>query len=68
MSCSKGLIFRPLGGDTCPRIVIEAKLLGCDLMLNDNVQHRDEECFDTDYDINLNYLKNRVNMFWRSHE
>jgi|TARA_R110000851_G_scaffold333345_2_gene512202 hypothetical protein len=68
MSCSKGLIFRPLGGDTCPRIVIEAKLLGCDLMLNDNVQHRDEEWFDTDYDINLNYLKNRVNMFWRSHE
>ena len=47
LSTSKGLIFRPLGGDTCPRIVIEAKLLGCDLKLNDNVQHKNESWFET---------------------
>ena len=44
----KGLVFLPLGGDTCPRMVIEAKLLGCSLHLNENVQHKDELWFDTD--------------------
>ena len=47
MSTSRGLIFRPLGGDTCPRIVIEAKLLGCEILMNDNVQHRFEGWFST---------------------
>jgi len=42
---SKGLIFLPKGLDTCPRIVIEAKLLGCELVLNENVQHKDEKWF-----------------------
>lgn len=48
MSLCKGLIFLPLGGDTCPRTVIEAKLLGCELILNDNVLHKDEPWFATD--------------------
>tara|TARA_Y100000592_G_C5317888_1_gene243362 strand:+ start:30 stop:686 length:657 start_codon:yes stop_codon:yes gene_type:complete len=47
MSTAKGLIFRPCGGDTCPRIVIEAMMLGCDLKLNDHVQHKDEAWFAT---------------------
>lgn len=67
MSTSKGLIFRPLGGDTCPRIVIEANLLGCDLILNDNVQHKDEDWFSTRNSC-LEYLKNRTNIFWRFYE
>jgi hypothetical protein len=44
-STSKGLIFLPKGGDTCPRLVIEAKLSGCELILNDFVQHKDEKWF-----------------------
>ena len=32
---AKGLVFLPKGGDTCPRLVIEAKLLGCDIVTND---------------------------------
>ncbi len=48
MAASKGLVFLPRGGDTCPRTVIEAKILGCDLILNDNVLHKDEKWFDTD--------------------
>ena len=68
LSCSKGLIFRPLGGDTCPRIVIEAKLLGCDLKLNDNVQHKDEEWFSKDHDHCLNYLNTRAEKFWSCYE
>ena len=39
MSHSKGMVFLPRGGDTCPRTVIEAKLLGCELIINDNVMH-----------------------------
>jgi hypothetical protein len=45
---SKGLVFLPRDGDTCPRLVIEAKLLGCELTLNDNVMHRYEPWFATD--------------------
>ena len=43
LSKSKGLVFLPRGLDTCPRLVIEAKLLGCDLAINENVQHAREE-------------------------
>lgn len=68
LSYSKGLIFRPLGGDTCPRIVIEARLLGCDLRLNENVQHKDEFWFNSTYDSCIDYLENRVDKFWRSYE
>ena len=34
MPQSKGLIFLPPGGDTCPRLVMEAQLLGCELVLH----------------------------------
>ena len=37
---AKGFVYLPKGGDTCPRMVIEAKLLGCELHLNDHVQHK----------------------------
>ena len=63
MSTSKGLIFLPLGYDTCPRFVIEARLLGCDLILNDYVQHKDEEWFLTQ-DSCYEYLKDRTSAFW----
>ena len=65
-SC-RGLIFHPLGADTCPRVVIEAKLLGCELDLNDNVQHRDEEWFATDDLDNIEaYLYAARDVFWSS--
>ena len=67
MSTSKGLIFRPLGADTCPRIVIEAKLLGCELILNEFVQHKDEDWFRT-IESCEEYLNNRTDIFWRHHE
>ena len=68
MSQSKGLIFMPLGGDTCPRIVIEAKLLGCDLRLNDYVQHKNEPWFISDYKECVDYLKGRSEVFWSFYE
>jgi len=62
---AKGIVFKPTGLDTCPRYVIEAKLLGCELELNDNVQHLDEEWFNTDnLDSIITYLKSRRTVFW----
>ena len=67
MSTSKGLIFKPLGGDTCPRIVIEAKLLGCEILINKNVQHKDEEWFSTKESCEEYLLKN-ADKFWSWYE
>ena len=66
---SKGLACHPPGGDTCPRVVIEAKLLGCELDLNDNVQHKDEAWFATD-DLQAitDYLLAAPRLFWKSVE
>ena len=64
LSSIKGLIFHPSGGDTCPRMIIEAKLLGCELDLNENVQHKDEDWFSTKEKI-LKHLETRANVFWK---
>ena len=65
MAAAEGFVYLPKGKDTCPRMVIEAKLLGCKLHLNDNVQHKDEEWFATD-DIESieEYLYAAPNLFW----
>jgi len=67
MAKAEGLVYLPPGGDTCPRTVIEAKLLGCKLNLNDNVQHKDEEWFS---DVPLvdteSYLYAARDKFWSS--
>jgi|TARA_B100000035_G_scaffold223208_1_gene191767 glycosyltransferase involved in cell wall biosynthesis len=59
-----GLSFHPLGGDTCPRTVIEAKLLGMQLTTNDNVQHKDEAWFKKTKDEIEDYLLSRHQVFW----
>jgi len=64
----KGLAFMPLGGDTCPRLVIEAKLLGLDLILNENVQHKDESWFTGDRDKTEIYLLTCHDRFWNTVE
>ena len=63
MAESRGLIFLPKGHDTCPRFVIEAKLLGCELILNDFVQHKDEKWF-SNKDNLMSHLKTRTRTFW----
>jgi len=65
LSVSKGLVFLPMGSDTCPRLVIEAKLLGCDLVINENVQHSREDWFNTpDMKKTLEYLYSARERFW----
>ena len=63
---SKGLIFTPTQFDTCPRVTIEAKLLGCELILNDNVQHKNEEWFSKGKNEIIDYLKSRTKFFWET--
>lgn len=60
----KGLIFKPLGGDTCPRLVIEAKLLGLDLIINENVQHCNEPWWSKDINEIESYILDGHNRFW----
>lgn len=67
MASAEGFVYLPTGGDTCPRMVIEAKLLGCKLELNENVQHKDEEWFATDDLQAINdYLFTAPTLFWNS--
>ncbi len=56
---SKGIVYLPRGKDTCPRLVIEAKLLGCDLIINENVQHKDDEWFKDIETIYSHFQKNK---------
>lgn len=66
LSKAKGLVYLPRGGDTCPRMVIEAKLLGCELVLNEHVQHANEEWF-TGPEIDMtSYLYGARERFWRA--
>ena len=62
---SEGFVYLPPGGDTCPRMVIEAKLLGCKLQINDNVQHAKEIWFNTDDILDTeSYLYAARSRFW----
>lgn len=63
LAASRGLIFLPLSEDTCPRLVIEASLLGLDIKMNNLVQHQNEEWCNTNDSIFV-YLKSRANFFW----
>lgn len=65
LASAEGFVYLPRGADTCPRMVIEAKLLGCKLELNDNVQHKDEEWFATnDVEEIKGYLFTAPGIFW----
>jgi hypothetical protein len=62
----QGIIFFPLGYDTNPRITIEAKLLSLDLILNDNVQQKNDDWFNLPENELLDYLHELPNKFWRN--
>lgn len=64
LACAEGFVYLPLGGDTCPRMVIEAKLLGCQVVVNNNVQHSNEKWWQSSPDDVCDYLKGRPRVFW----
>ena len=62
---AEGFVYLPRGGDTCPRMVIEAKLLGCKLYTNGDVQHAEEPWFASeDLESVEEYLEGRPRVFW----
>jgi glycosyltransferase involved in cell wall biosynthesis len=64
---AEGFVYLPEGMDTCPRMTIEAKLLGCKLALNDFVQHKNEIWFDTEDQFDTEaYLYASRQRFWNS--
>lgn len=67
MASSEGFVYLPSGADTCPRMVIEAKLLGCKTVLNDYVQHKDEAWFSTENLEEIHdYLYSAPELFWKA--
>tara|TARA_A100001011_G_scaffold399414_1_gene507957 strand:- start:5926 stop:7914 length:1989 start_codon:yes stop_codon:yes gene_type:complete len=64
LAAAKGFVYLPRGGDTCPRMVIEAKALGCEVVLNDNVQHKDEDWFTGSQLDMMSYLYAARDRFW----
>ena len=59
LSSYKGLIFLPIIEDTCPRVTIEAKLMGLEVITNENSQHTLENWWNKPLDEIENYLKER---------
>ena len=64
LSESEGLVYLPRGGDTCPRMVIEAKLLGCKVQTNNFVEHAPEPWFSSEREEMISYLENARGVFW----
>lgn len=64
MAKSYGFICYPVDSDTCPRTVIEAKLLGIELELNSHVLHKDESWFNSSIEKCEEYMKTRADSFW----
>jgi hypothetical protein len=63
LSNYKALIFTPVIHDTCPRCIIEARLLNLEVLCNNNCQHIYEFWW-KDKSKTLDYLKERPNYFW----
>lgn len=59
----KGIISLPIIDDTCPRAIIEAKLLGLEVITNINSQHTTESWWKND-SMTLDYIKSRPGVFW----
>ena len=64
LATHRGIVYLPNGYDTCPRWVIEAKLLGCKIIDNEYVQHRNEPWFKKDENKIVKYLSDQPKYFW----
>jgi hypothetical protein len=65
MADSEGFVCLPRGADVSNRMVTEAKLLGCQVVSNENVQHVGEEWLEhPDVNFTLQWLYNRRSVFW----
>lgn len=63
----QGLVSHPADRDTCPRVVVEARAMGLDLLLNENVQHQGDTWWQeavTPEDV-TSYLRTLPERFWK---
>jgi len=63
MSEYSHFVFMPKGKDTCPRILIEAKLSGMHIHTNNNCQHTSEKWWSYNLEEIESYLKNSKKRF-----
>lgn len=68
LAAAEGFVYLPRGGDTCPRMVIEAKLLGCEVVTNSNVQHENESWWRGSPESIRDYLLQRPIALWSTLE
>lgn len=62
---SEGFVCLPRGGDVSNRMVTEAKILGCEVVCNDNVQHAKEEWLNYPNKLDtIEWLRGRRKVFW----
>jgi hypothetical protein len=65
MANAEGFVCLPRGADVSNRMVTEAKLLGCQVITNDNVQHVGEDWLEhPDVNFTLRWLYDRRKVFW----
>ena len=65
LSKYQGFVFMPLDKDTCPRVTIEAKLMGLNLHLNENVLSKNDLWFKGTPEECDAYLRGRASFFWK---
>jgi hypothetical protein len=66
LSNYKGLVSMPIIHDTCPRITIEAKLMGLEVLTNNMSQHIRESWWNSDLETVFEFVKSRPNHFWET--
>ena len=65
MANAEGFVCLPRGADVSNRMVTEARLLGCSIVSNGNVQHVGESWLEYESTNALRWLYNRRSVFWQ---
>ena len=65
MAQSKGIVYLPNGFDCSCRMITEMKLLGREIITNDNIQHMTEDWFNSGEAGMIEWLKSRNKVFWK---
>tara|TARA_R110000824_G_scaffold400170_1_gene607060 strand:- start:589 stop:1473 length:885 start_codon:yes stop_codon:yes gene_type:complete len=64
LSDYQGLIFMPIIHDTCPRVTIEARYMGLEVITNEKSQHITEKWWKQTDDRAFKFTKSRPKYFW----
>lgn len=60
-----GLIFLPIIHDTCPRVTLEAKYMGLEVITNSHSQHTKEKWWNDSTENAFQFTQSRPNYFWK---